>query len=123
MCFNAAISNLDDHPRNHAVLAKGETWRVAPAYDLTPTVVISREHRDLAMDCGAAGRFANKANLMSGHGRFLLSKEDATHILDSLIETIRSEWRPTMLRAGVSAQDCERIASAFLYDGLFYDGD
>src|SRR3546814_6767534 len=22
MCFNAAISNLDDHPRNHALLAK-----------------------------------------------------------------------------------------------------
>ena len=31
MCFNAAISNLDDHPRNHAILAKGRQWRLSPA--------------------------------------------------------------------------------------------
>lgn len=36
MCFNTAISNLDDHPRNHAVIAKNRGWRLSPAYDLTP---------------------------------------------------------------------------------------
>ncbi len=35
--FNALISNTDDHPRNHALIAPGEDWRLAPAYDLTPT--------------------------------------------------------------------------------------
>ena len=34
MCFNAAISNTDDHPRNHAVIARGRQWRLSPAYDL-----------------------------------------------------------------------------------------
>lgn len=37
MCFNALISNSDDHPRNHAIIAKGRDWRLSPAYDLTPT--------------------------------------------------------------------------------------
>ncbi|MCP3882397.1 MAG: HipA domain-containing protein, partial [Sulfitobacter sp.] len=37
MCFNATVSNLDDHPRNHAVLSKGYNWRLSPAFDLTPT--------------------------------------------------------------------------------------
>ena len=37
MCFNAAVSNLDDHPRNHAILAKGRRWRLSPAFDLTPS--------------------------------------------------------------------------------------
>lgn len=36
MCFNALISNIDDHPRNHAILAKDHNWRLSPAYDLIP---------------------------------------------------------------------------------------
>ena len=36
MCFNAAVSNLDDHPRNPALLAGGRDWRLSPIYDLTP---------------------------------------------------------------------------------------
>jgi serine/threonine-protein kinase HipA len=56
MVFNAMISNLDDHPRNHAVLAPERAWRLSPAYDLTPTPVIAEERRDLAMACGAQGQ-------------------------------------------------------------------
>ncbi|MDY6990795.1 MAG: type II toxin-antitoxin system HipA family toxin [Thermodesulfobacteriota bacterium] len=123
MCFNAAVSILDDHPRNHAVLGKGRQWRLSPAFDLTPTPVIAVERRDLAMVCGRAGRYANRKNLLSQHGRFLLSEEDATALLDHIVETVRKAWRPTMRRAGVSGADCEAIAPAFLYQGFFYEGD
>ena len=56
MCFNALISNIDDHPRNHAVIAREHDWRLSPAYDLTPFTPISIERRDLAMICGDGGR-------------------------------------------------------------------
>ena len=36
MSFNALISNIDDHPRNHALIAKDTDWKLSPAYDLTP---------------------------------------------------------------------------------------
>ena len=121
MCFNAAVSNLDDHPRNHAVLAKEQAWRLSPAFDLTPAPVIAKDRRDLAMTCGQFGRYANRENLISGHGRFFLSKKEAEGILDGIVETIRSQWRPTMRRESVSETDCEAIASAFLYDGFFFD--
>jgi len=121
MCFNAAVSNLDDHPRNHAVLAKGRDWRLSPAFDLMPTPMIAMDRRDLAMACGSAGRYANRKNLLSQHGRFLLSEEDATAFLDHIVETVRNAWRPTMRRAGVSEADCEAIATAFLYEGFFYE--
>lgn len=121
MCFNAAVSNLDDHPRNHAVLAKEQAWRLSPAFDLTPAPVIAKDRRDLAMTCGQFGRYANRKNLISGHGRFLLSKKEAEDILDGIVEIIRSQWHPIMRRATVSETDCEAIASAFLYDGFFYD--
>lgn len=120
MCFNAAVSNLDDHPRNHAVVAKGRKWRLSPAYDLTPTPMIALERRDLAMTCGRAGRYANRENLLSQHGRFLLSKEEATAILDPIVKTVQTAWRPTMRRAGVSEADCDAIAGAILYEGFFY---
>jgi serine/threonine-protein kinase HipA len=114
MCLNAAVSNLDDHPHNHAVLAVGRNWRISPAFDLTPSPVISRKRRDLAMVLGAAGRFANRKNLLSQHGRFLPSEEEAAGIVDGIIATVRSSWRPTMRQAGVSAADCDAIAGAFL---------
>ena len=72
------------------------------------------------MACGKAGRYANRENLLSQNGRFLLSGEEATTILDHIVESVRSAWRPTMRCAGVSETDCEAIASAFLYEGFFY---
>ncbi len=120
MCFNAAVSNLDDHPRNHAVLAKERGWRLSPAFDLTPAPVISIDRRDLAMTCGQFGRYANRDNLLSMHGRFLLSQTEAAALLDRTVETIRSQWQPIMRQADVSEADCKAIAGAFLYDGFFY---
>jgi serine/threonine-protein kinase HipA len=122
ICFNGAVSNLDDHPRNHAMLAIDNNWRLSPAYDLTPSPAISQDARDLAMACGTHGRLASKANIMSGCGRFLLSEDDARGIFETIAETVRREWLAAMRHAGVSERDCERIARAFLYEGLFYVG-
>ena len=121
MCFNAAVSNLDDHPRNHALLAKGRQWRLSPAYDLTPMPVVAQERRDLAMTCGPAGRLANKANLIGAAGRFLLGADEAEAIFSRIVDTARASWRETMRGVGVSERDCEAIRSAFLYDGLFFE--
>jgi len=120
MCFNAITSNIDDHARNHAILAKDQDWHLSPAFDLTPMPVVGQDRRDLAMVCGEQGRYANRENLLSAHGRFLLSGEEATKIVDTLVDTVRAQWRPTMRRAGVSEQDCDRVASAFLYEGFHY---
>jgi len=123
MCFNAAVSNLDDHPRNHAILAKSRDWQLSPAFDLTPTPMIALERRDLAMACGKAGRYANHKNLLSQHARFLLNEEDATTLLNHIVEIVRKEWRATMEESGASKADCEAIAPAFLYKGFFYTDD
>lgn len=115
------MSNTDDHPRNHAVIAKERDWRLSPAFDLTPSPAIGTDRRDLIMTCGRYGTYANKTNLLSAHGRFLLTREEAEAIFTRITTTIRETWRPTMRRAGVSEADCEAIKSAFLYDGLFYE--
>jgi len=123
MCFNAAVSNLDDHPRNHAIFAPDRAWRLSPAFDLTPSPLVAQHRRDLAMTCGRFGRYANRANLLSGCGRFLLRNEEAAAIFERIIETVRAEWDPTMRHAGVSETDRGAVRNAFVYPGLFHDAE
>lgn len=118
MCFNALISNVDDHPRNHAVMAQAADWKLSPAYDLTPAVPVSTERRDLAMACGDAGRFANAANLLSQSARFLLEATQARAMVDAMEAQVRGTWYATARAAGVSERDCARIAPAFAYPGF-----
>jgi serine/threonine-protein kinase HipA len=118
MCFNALISNIDDHPRNHALIAKQADWKLSPAYDLTPAVPLSINRRDLAMECGNAGRFANADNLLSQSARFLLDPGQATSIIRLMEEQVRGTWHATARAAGVSERDCEAIAGAFVYPGF-----
>lgn len=118
MVFNALISNTDDHPRNHAIIAKNEDWKLSPAYDLTPTSPVGIEHRDLAMICGDAGRFANAANLVSQSPRFLLAPEEASKIIDDMEAAVRARWYDVARGEGVSAADCNRIAGGFAYPGF-----
>ncbi|MBI3153835.1 MAG: type II toxin-antitoxin system HipA family toxin [Burkholderiales bacterium] len=118
MCFNALISNVDDHPRNHAVLARAADWSLSPAYDLTPAVPVSIERRDLAMECGDAGRYANAENLLSQSARFLLDVGEARALVDAMEAQVRGSWYAVARAAGVSARDCDKIASAFSYPGF-----
>lgn len=118
MCFNALISNTDDHPRNHAIIAKSRDWRLSPAYDLTPTPLVSLEERDLAMICGDQGRIANAANLLSQSARFLLSADEAKGIVRAMRDRVRGTWYDVARSVGVSEKDCERVAGAFAYPGF-----
>jgi len=118
MCFNGLISNIDDHPRNHALIAKEADWKLSPAYDLTPSAPVSMEHRDLAMECGDAGRFANASNLLSQSARFLLERAHVNAIIDVMEAQVRSKWYATARSAGVSEKDCEKISGAFAYPGF-----
>lgn len=113
MCFNALTSNLDDHPRNHALIAMDKGWKLAPAYDLTPSPVISEDRRDLAMICGDQGTFANKQNLLSQCARFLLERDEAEQIVSAMQEQIESTWYNVMRSCGVSEKDTKIIQRAF----------
>lgn len=118
MAFNALISNLDDHPRNHAVIAMDQDWKLSPAYDLTPSIVVSLERRDLAMICGDRGRYANAENLLSQCERFLVSRPEAMRILSDMEAIVRRRWYETLRREGVGEQDCQRLSTAFVYEGF-----
>jgi serine/threonine-protein kinase HipA len=118
MCFNALISTTDDHPRNHAVIAFEDAWKLSPAYDLLPGMPVSLERRDLALECGDMGRYAHATNLLSQSARFLLEPEEAKAIVDEMEQIIKKRWHEISRRVGVTEKDCEAIRSAFVYEGF-----
>jgi serine/threonine-protein kinase HipA len=121
MCFNALISNTDDHPRNHAVIAREREWQLSPAYDLTPSVPVSLDRRDLAMQCGDAGRVASAYNLLSQSTRFLLDPDEASAMITAMEDAVRKRWHSVARTAGVSERDCRAIATAFAYPGFRHE--
>ena len=121
MVFNALISNTDDHPRNHALVAPGRDWQLAPAYDVTPSPMPGTHERDLAMICGKHGRRARRVNLLSNAPRFGLTEEEAAREVDRLKAIVGAEWAAEVRRQGGSEADCSTIAPAFLDDGFEYD--
>jgi serine/threonine-protein kinase HipA len=118
--FNAAVTNNDDHPRNHAVLRTAHGWRLTPAYDLVPAPLVSLERRDLAMIVGIYGRTASITNLLSQCERFGLATETARKEIENVVATVRG-WREHFLACGVSAKDVGYIAPAFLPECFFFE--
>ena len=118
ICFNALISTLDDHPRNHAVIAKENSWNPSPAYDLTPSAPVRIERRDLALDCGDMGRYASAKNILSQHPRFLLDKNEAEKIITDMKMRVEATWYDTLRASGVFEKDAETIRGAFVYPGF-----
>lgn len=118
MVFNALVSNTDDHPRNHAAVAPGRGWRLSPAYDLTPTPAVAEDRRDLALACGAEGRFARASNLLSECRRFLLDPVEAAAMIDEMEAIVGQEWYAVARGCGVSEADCDAIRRAYVYPGF-----
>ncbi|MFZ5558854.1 MAG: type II toxin-antitoxin system HipA family toxin [Pseudomonadota bacterium] len=120
MVFNAAVTNNDDHPRNHAVRRTARGWRLTPAYDLVPVPLVSLERRDLAMTIGTYGRTASIYNLLSQCERFGLTIEAARKEIESIVAIVRT-WREHFRVCGVSAKDVEYMAQAFLPECFFFE--
>jgi serine/threonine-protein kinase HipA len=120
MFCNAAVTNNDDHPRNHALLRRQKGWRLLPAYDLVPTPMVSLERRGLVLTFGDFGRTASIYNLISQAGHFGLSEEVERGQIDRIVEVVR-QWRDSFFECGVSANDIEHIAPAMLPDCFFFE--
>jgi len=120
MIFNAAVTNNDDHPRNHALLRRQKGWRLSPAYDLVPSPVISQERRDLALTVGEYGRTASIYNLLSQSRHFGLSEGEARAEINRMTEVLQN-WREIFFACGVSAKDVDLIAPALLPACFFFE--
>ena len=79
---------------------------------------VSTDHRDLALDCGDRGRYANAKNILSQHPRFLLDKDEAEKIVNDMKARVEATWYETLRAGGISEKDAETIRGAFVYPGF-----
>jgi serine/threonine-protein kinase HipA len=122
MVFNALVTNLDDHPRNHAVIGTATGgWQLSPAFDLVASNAASADNRELAMICGALPgreRWGSRANLVSGCRHFGLTSETAASVIDEIKVVVTASWRAEVRAQGGTDQDCENVAYAIAYEGF-----
>ncbi|WP_397453595.1 type II toxin-antitoxin system HipA family toxin [Pseudomonas sp. NA-150] len=83
MAYNALVGNGDDHPRNHAVIWKGDTWRLSPLYDVLP-ILGEGPAQALSMAVGTDGPRITRDNLLSQHRHFALTREEAEAALNQV---------------------------------------
>lgn len=106
--FNIAVSNTDDHLRNHGFLLTKNGWKLSPAYDLNPIVGKHGLHlnitdADNALDYQLAFDVKNF---------FRLSQTQATQIYDEVLMAVK-RWQTVAKRLGISRAEQAMKQSAF----------
>ena len=120
LVFNAAVTNNDDHPRNHALLRGERGWALSPTYDLVPVPMVSEEQRDLALVVGSFGRAASRYNIMSQAARFGLTSDAAHHEFEKVVGVVK-DWQAIFRSCHVADRDIDYVAPAFLPACLFFE--
>ncbi|MBU0654343.1 MAG: HipA domain-containing protein [Gammaproteobacteria bacterium] len=108
--FNIAVSNTDDHLRNHGFILDKQGWRLSPAYDLNPVTPAHGLHLNI--------------NESSNQLDFALAQEVADYfrIKPARANTIQQEVRQSVSRwadkakaIGISRAEQERMTQAFRF--------
>ena len=120
VAFNALTSVTDDHERNHALLAEGTHFRLAPAFDLVPQPG-NTQRRFLSLVVGDFGSAAARQNLISSSDAFGLSVREANGIIDAIQAAVRANWRKCCADRGVTETDVARIEACF--DPPFFESE
>jgi serine/threonine-protein kinase HipA len=106
--FHMAISNTDDHFRNHGFLLEEKGWRLSPAYDINPSI----DKNGLALNVDMHNN-ALDFNLAKSVGQFFqLNEDQMDQILHEIIVVVE-DWRTLASKLGISRADQETMSPAF----------
>ena len=106
--FNIAVSNTDDHLRNHGFLLTNKGWCLSPAYDLNP--VIGKRGLHLNITDTANNLDYNLAFEVIDF--FRLTHNEATQIYDEVLSAVKN-WQVVAKRLGISRAEQLTMQSAF----------
>lgn len=106
--FHMAISNTDDHFRNHGFLLEEKGWRLSPAYDINPSIDKGGLALNVDMDNNALD-----FELAISVGQFFQLKEDQMHQIIQEVSTVVKDWRILASKLGISRAEQETMSPAF----------
>lgn len=121
IAFNMAISNSDDHLRNHAALWDGRTAALSPAYDLSPM----RRSGETASQAIAYDRLGSRVNsfaqLLRARSLYGLTENQARSILERIEGAIHDGWAEASDHARLTSADQKLLRGRqFLNPGTLY---
>ena len=107
--FNMAVSNTDDHLRNHGFILSNNGWRLSPAYDMNPNpagdgLALNISENDNSIDINLA---------LSTHKFYRLEKDEAANIAAEICLAVSRNWEKTASKHGISRSMIELMRPAF----------
>ncbi len=106
--FNIAISNTDDHLRNHGFIYRNGGWVLSPAYDLNPVTPANGLHLNIT-DCDNRLDFDLPMQVIDF---FQLRQSSANKIQQEVLASV-SQWKTVATHLGISRHEQLMLAPAF----------
>jgi serine/threonine-protein kinase HipA len=106
--FYIAISNTDDHLRNHGFIYHRGGWLLSPAYDVNPVTPASGLHLNIT-DSDNSLDYELALEVIEF---FQLNKEQALKIKNEVLISV-ARWRLVANDIGISRQEQQMMESAF----------
>ncbi len=107
--FSMAVSNTDDHLRNHAFILTKKGWILSPLYDVNP--VPYGDELSLNVD-----EYDNSIRIdlaVETAMRFGMTRADAEKFAGNMLKTVRENWQSLALKYGLSRGQIEEMRPAF----------
>lgn len=110
MVFNIAISNTDDHLRNHGFILNKSGWQLSPAYDINPS--IDKDGLSLNID---SNNNALDFDLAKSVGEYFQLKEKQMDDILKEIKGVVKNWKTEATKIGISKAEITLMSSAFKF--------
>ncbi|MBR2425968.1 MAG: type II toxin-antitoxin system HipA family toxin [Lentisphaeria bacterium] len=110
IAFSVAVSNTDDHLRNHGFLLENGGWRLSPAYDVNPFAAGT----GLSLNINEYDNSLDFDLVLEVAPYFRLKQKNAESELKR-IRSVVSAWNEYASRAGIGRAEQEFMQNAFRY--------
>ncbi|MGB3131897.1 MAG: HipA domain-containing protein, partial [Saprospiraceae bacterium] len=108
--FHIAISNTDDHLRNHGFMLTNKGWILSPAFDINPSI----DKNGLALNIDTHNNTLDFELAKSMGDYFQLNNAEMKHIIENA-KTVISKWKKAAEMIGISRSEQELMSVAFRY--------
>ena len=107
--FNMAVSNTDDHLRNHAFILKKDGWTLSPLYDANPVPYGD----ELSLNVNEDDNRISISLAIATASHFGIKIEDAEQLANEIITTVRENWEKLAANYCIPRGKIEDMRPAF----------
>lgn len=107
--FNMAVSNTDDHLRNHGFLLTSTGWRLSPMYDVNPVP----EGDALALNVTDTDNSISFDLAIETASFYGISKDNGSRIVNQTVLTVKKNAESIALHYGIKRSELDRMRPAF----------